>query len=91
MLYISRVTLLKPSPIPLYMYYFVQLNTGLIVRSKDSIKFDEKGWSDAATVGIKFPNYSGERATSDPSSYGFYTTENFSFKRESAVAYWSEQ
>lgn len=72
------------------MFYYAQLNTGLIVRSKESFKFDEKGWSDASTVATKFPTYSGDRATRDPSSYGFYATENFSFKRDTAVAYWTD-
>jgi len=62
--------------------YYVQLITGLIVRSNVPFKFDPDGWSDNIDVATRLPNDSG-----DP-HYGFYTTVNFSFKRESAIAFW---
>lgn len=64
------------------MYYYVQLTTGMIVRSKVPFSFDENGWSANIDVATRLSN-----DHADP-SYGFYTTVNFSFRREYAVAYW---
>lgn len=62
--------------------HYVQLITGMIVRSKTPFSFDAAGWSDNIDVATRLSNDS-----SDP-HYGFYTTVNFSFRREMAVAYW---
>lgn len=66
----------------LYNMYYVLLTTGMIVRSKVPFSFDENGWSANIDVATRLPN-----DNADP-SYGFYTTVNFSFHRENAVAYW---
>jgi hypothetical protein len=63
--------------------YYVLLTTGMIVRSKTPFYFTENDWSDNIDAAVRVPNF--DRA--DP-HVGFYSVENFSFRRESAVAYW---
>jgi hypothetical protein len=65
--------------------FYVQLITGLIVRSKVPFKFDGNGWSENIDVATRFVGTTGD----DP-NYSFFSTANFSFRRDSAVAYWGE-
>ena len=65
-----------------YFMYYVQLSTGLIVRSKSPFSFDSNGWSINIDLETKLSN------VDDNPNVGFYTTVNFSFKRDAAVAYW---
>jgi hypothetical protein len=73
------------SPKPLTMEkFYVQLSNGTIIRSDVPFKFDN-GWSENIDVSMRLPNLDH----SDP-NFGFYRTVNFSFRRESAVAYWGQ-
>jgi hypothetical protein len=62
--------------------YYVQLITGLIIRSKIPFSFEENGWSMNIDVSIRLLNADGH-----PDVH-FHSVEYFSFRRESAVAYW---
>ena len=62
--------------------FYVQLTTGMIVRSKVPFSFDSNGWSNNIDVYARISN-----DNADP-IYNFYNTSNFSFRRDSAVAYW---
>ena len=64
--------------------FYVQLSNGTIIRSDVPFKFDVNGWSENIDVSMRLPN-----DHSDP-NYGFHRIDNFSFRRESAVAYWGQ-
>lgn len=64
--------------------YYVQLSNGTIVRSAVPFSFDVNGWSINIDVEIRL------QLNESSILYGFHTVENFSFRRDSAVAYWGQ-
>ena len=64
--------------------YYVQLSNGTIVRSNVPISFDVNGWSKNIDVEIRL------QTNESNILYGFHNVENFSFRRDFAVAYWGQ-